>query len=185
MANETMTLISTVTAGVLGTSNIDFTSIPSTFTDLCLQVSLKTSWATATDRFTLRLNGDSGSNYQSRYLTGNGSTASSGSRTSQAELSIENGITGSTGTANTFGNVSIYIPNYAGSTVKSISSDATAEFNSSSGALAIVAGLWNNTAAINRITLDYFAGFGGNTLIQYSSISLYGILKGSGGATVS
>jgi len=89
-------------------------------------------------------------------------------------------IPGSTATANTFGNGSLYIPNYAGATNKSLSFDSVAENNATSAWLQITAGLWSSTAAITRITLS-----GWTALAAGSTVSLYTITKGSGGATVS
>jgi hypothetical protein len=85
-------------------------------------------------------------------------------------------------TANTFGNASLYIPNYTASQNKSGSSDSVGEGNESQVGLAIQANLWSNTAAITSLTL-YDPSY---NLMQYSSATLYGILKGtSNGVTVS
>jgi hypothetical protein len=85
----------------------------------------------------------------------------------------------STDTASTFGNLSIYIPNYAGSADKNFSVDTVSENNATTAYTQIFTGVWANTAAITQITLS-LANFA-----QYSNAYLYGILKGSGGATVS
>jgi hypothetical protein len=80
-------------------------------------------------------------------------------------------------TANTFGNIQIYFPNYAGSTNKSYSVDSVTENNETVAYQTILAGLWSNTAAITTAT---FTAESGNFAIG-STISLYKITKGSDG----
>jgi hypothetical protein len=85
-------------------------------------------------------------------------------------------------TSNTFGNISIYIPNYSGATAKSTSHEIVTENNGTFTYNMIFAGLWNSTAAITSLQVAPF----GTNLAQYSSATLFGILKGtSNGVTVS
>jgi hypothetical protein len=81
-----------------------------------------------------------------------------------------------TDTANTFSNGEMYIPNAFGSTYKSVSADAVAENNASTAYMAMQAGLWSSTAAINQITLTPDTATS-PLFQQYSTASLYGILK--------
>ena len=164
MAN-TYTLISSVTVGSGGASSIDFTSIPSTYTDLLVKVSTRYDNANV-NYATLSFNGSS-ANFTYRSLEGSGSAAGS-----------YNGTTGpfgvttiSTYTANTFSNIEVYIPNYAGSTNKSYSSDAVSENNATTAYADLIAGLWTQTTAINRVTLNATTG----NFVQYSTAYLYGI----------
>ena len=87
-----------------------------------------------------------------------------------------NYVNASPSTANTFTNNQIYIPNYAGSTNKSVSIESVVENNSSDNMMNILAGLWSNTAAITTITFLPDANW-----VAGSTISLYGILKGTDG----
>jgi len=104
--------------GVLGAASMDFTSIPSTYTDLCVLVSARQSGAASTASLNMSLNGST-SNFTYRYLQG----AGSGTPTSGSGSTGYIGQTpAATATANTFGNAVIYIPNYLASTNKSISS---------------------------------------------------------------
>jgi hypothetical protein len=171
----TMTLISTVTVGAGGAASIDFTSIAGTYTDLQIVFSLRNS--TTNDYISLTLNGSS-ANFTAKQLLGNGSAVQVGSRTDNLYIAT---ATPSSATANTFGNGAFYIPNYTGSTNKSISLDSAWENNATLAVAGIVAGLWSNTAAITSASLVSPSG----SFVQYSTASLYGILKGSGGATVS
>ena len=140
MAN-TYTLISSVTVGAGGASSIDFTSIPATYTDLLVMLSLR-SVPAATDVATyVRLNNDSSStNYSYRRIYGNGSSVYSdtGSGLSYAIIGSHDA---SNATANTFANLSFYLPNYAGSSNKSFSTDAVTENNATSAIASLTAGL--------------------------------------------
>jgi hypothetical protein len=165
----TFTLISAVTVGSGGAATIDFTSIPSTYTDLVLKASLRgpTGYASDTMDTYLRFNGTT-TNYSDRLLYGTGSAAAS---LSETLTGINFRVVGQNSTASTFGNAEIYIANYAGSTNKSVSVDAVTENNATSVLTQLEAGLWSNTAAINQITLVPFTtGFA-----QYSTAYLYGV----------
>jgi len=171
-----ITKIATVDVPLLGQASIDFTSIPSTYTDLLLVYSLRTTQVSTSTSVSLTFNG-SASNFSMRGLYGNGSTATSFTGTTYAGES-----TGTTATANTFSNNSLYIPNYAGSTNKSYSIDSVSESNVATNTIQMLdAGLWSITTAINAISIVAASG----TFVQYSSATLYGITKGSsGGVTV-
>jgi hypothetical protein len=169
-----MTLISTVTVGAGGAANITFSSIPQTYTDL--QVVLSGRNVNAPNAGSLSLNGSTAS-FTTRSLWANGNSVGSSNFTGGPEI----GITGSGDTANTYGSLLAYLPNYTSATSKSISIDYVTENNDLYVSFAISGTTWANNAAITTIALIPQSG----TLTQYSTASLYGILKGSGGATVS
>lgn len=176
----TMTLISTTTVGSGGAANITFSSIPQTATDLYIVVSGRSERNLAFDNIQIRPN-NSTTNGSYRRLYGTGSAT--GSDVNSGSTIIGGYISDASNTANTFGSVSIYIPNYAGSTYKSISSDSVSENNATAARQALAASLWSDTAAITSIVL--LLPESGNNFAQYTTASLYGITKGSGGATVS
>jgi len=169
----TMTLVSTVTVGSGGAASIDFTSIPQTGTDLLVVYSLR---STSGDNNVQMSFNSSTTSFTNKVLYGNGSTVSSGSNYAKAGY-----MPYSTDTSNTFGNNSIYVPNYTSSTNKSYSLETVTENNATSVAMALLAGLWSNTSAITSLSLIANSG----SFAQYSTASLYTITKGSGGATVS
>jgi hypothetical protein len=149
-----------------GAASIDFSSIPSTFTDLKLICSVRSS-AASEDISYLSLNGST-TGFSARYLQGNGSTASS------STLARWGGnFTASNNTASTFGSAELYFPNYLSSNQKSYSVDNVTETNGTTAYAGIVAGLWTGTAAINQITLTPASG----NYVQYSTFTLYGIKK--------
>jgi hypothetical protein len=175
MAN-TFELIASSTVGAGGAATIDFTSIVSTFTDLCLKVSLRGAGTSGNQEYLLlRFNNDSGSNYTSRGLAGGGGAIGSGTRSAQTELwcsTSSYGANNANDTANTFSSGELYIPNYLGSTQKSVSVDTVVEQNSTSlGSLGITAGIWTGTSAINRITIFALSG----NWAQYTTAYLYGV----------
>jgi hypothetical protein len=167
-----MKLIESKTLGTAAAS-IEFTSIPSTFTDLVVVLSLRTARAgEIDDPINIELNGTS-SGFSARHLFGNGSSALSATRTNLVYFGNAAGAT-----ANTFDNASIYFPNYTGSTNKSYSVDGVSETNGTTAYQNLIAGLWSNTAAISSML---FRSGTANNLVAGSTISLYGILKGSDG----
>jgi hypothetical protein len=171
-----MKLIESKTLGTAAAS-IEFTSIPQTpFTDLVALISYRTDRAQVFDQLRIQFNDDTGANYSFRGLTGDGAGANSES-TSGSGIKIAPGV-GASATANTFSNNSLYISNYSGSTNKSVSSDAVGENNATTAYQSIFAGLWSNTAGITKI--KFFPEVGPNFVIG-STISLYGITKGSDG----
>ena len=176
----TMTLIQHIELGS-AQSSISFSSIPQTFTDLVLSVSARTTTDPSSSGITdgyVSFNGVS-TNQSGRLLYGQGS----GSGGSGSYSNLYFWLPSSGATANTFGSTQIYIPNYAGSTAKSTSQEIITENNGTFAYSMIFAGLWNSTAAITSVTLQLFTS---PNFAQFSSATLYGILKGSSnGVTVS
>jgi hypothetical protein len=166
MAN-TYEAIATVTVGSGGAANIEFTSIPGTYTDLAVKLSGRSTTSDADMYISYNSNT---SNYSRRVLRGNGSAASS---TSGSDRYI--GTIDSSGeTASTFANWEIYVPNYAGSNNKSYSIDSVYENNATQAFQYLVSGLWSDTSAITSIKLEFIAA---GTFAQYSTATLYGIKK--------
>lgn len=167
----TFTKIADVTVGAGGASSIDFTSIPSTYTDLCVKLSIRTSGGNANgDWIKVRFNSVT-TGYEAKLLIGNGTSASGFNASGWGWFAQQSSTSQ---TANTFGNGEVYIPNYAGSNNKSFSSDSVSENNATAAEMELAAGLWSNTAAITSISLS--SGNSG-TIQQYSTATLYGISK--------
>jgi hypothetical protein len=160
--------IASVTVGLLGAANIDFTSIPSTYTDLLLVSSVRTTRAAYHESLTMSFNGLTTNRTNCRiYADGTGAASTSDTTMYGSQAA------GATATVNTFGNVATYIPNYAGSTYnKSSSNDSVSENNATNAFSALNANLWSSTAAITQITLT---PENGGTIVQYSTATLYGI----------
>jgi hypothetical protein len=166
----TMQLIETKTLGTAAAS-ITFTSIPQDGTDLVLLISGRTARASEVDGIALAFNGSSAS-FSARRLFGSGSSAFSDTVNGHPFFS------GASSTSNTFGNTTIYIPNYTASINKAFSVDGAHENNATLSYQGMSAGLWSNTAAITEIGVSSEVA---SNLQVGSTISLYKITKGSDG----
>jgi hypothetical protein len=168
----TFELIGSATVTASTQASITFTSIPSTFTDLCIKLSSRSdkSGSTYANVF-LSYNGSTAS-FRSLEVYGTGSGVGSGSAVASPGGGQGSGyINAISSTSSTFGNYEIYIPNYAGSVNKASSTDWAVENNATLGLLGFVANLWSDTTAITSITLT---PDGGN-FVQYTTAYLYGV----------
>jgi hypothetical protein len=170
MAN-TFELIASSIVGSGGATSIDFTSIPATYTDLLLKVSVRQDSSDTAKAIVFRLNNDSGSNYSARMIYGTGSGAASATTTTTSIFYWYS--SDASATASTFNNAEVYIPDYTSSNQKSLSFDSVSENNGTLAYANLTAGLWTGTSAINRITLTPFTG--ATNFVQYSTAYLYGI----------
>lgn len=155
------------------TGSVEFTSIPTTYTDLYLQFSARSSGGSTNDNTYINFNGND-SSYSEIVLYGSGSSAASGASGSGSGSSKNLlPIPANGATANTFGSGGIYVPNYLSSNYKSVSLDGVAENNASSPVyMQIQALLWANTAAINALKIALNSA---NSFMSGSSFYLYGI----------
>jgi hypothetical protein len=163
---STYTLIS---SNVLSSSaaSVTFSAIPSTYTDLVLRVSGRTTvTGQATDNLELRFNGSI------TRLRGNGSTASS---SANSGVTVINGLTAfdaADATSNTFSSLEIYVPSYLASQNKPVSLFSAQEDNNATANIVATAGLWRDTTAISSI---YIGSNSGGSFVSGSSFYLYGI----------
>jgi hypothetical protein len=150
-------------------SAITFNNIPQNYTDLVLKLSLRSDTTGTSRGLSFTLNNSASANYATRYVYGYSGGTASGS--TSADTSMYSGLYGGTSyTASTFSNMEIYIPNYSGSTSKSVSIDSVMENNSTTNYVGFWAGLWSNVTAVSSIQL-----LGSTNFVQYSTATLYGI----------
>lgn len=159
-------LIETVTVGAGGAASIEFTDIPQDGSDLVLVMSLRSNRAYQFDPIAFLLN-NSSSGFTGKYVEGDGSIAYSSTNTNASGLA-----NGNTATANTFGNSTLYISNYAGSAHKSISGIGVSENNAGYSGQNLYSISWANTAAITAWKIIPQAS---SLWLQYSTASLYKI----------
>jgi hypothetical protein len=160
-----------IASNVLGStaSSVTFNSIPSTFKNLVLRCSMRDTQSIEFVSAFLQVNSIT-SNYSYVYIRGNAATVASSIDTAQPKFFVSNN-NGNTSTTSTYASLEIYIPNYADSTNKVISSDNVSEYNSSPPVYRLqVAGLLSNTAAITSLTMLASTSFATG-----SSFYLYGI----------
>ncbi len=146
-------------------ADITFSSIPSTYTDLKVVASLRSDRSGQLDDVVIIKPNNSSSNLTYRFIRGSGSDVAS-STVNRVY------IPGPTSTASSFGNLEIYIPNYAGSAYKSFYCDSVHETNGTEAYMAMQAILWSDTTAITSLVL---APVFGTNFVQYSTATLYGI----------
>ena len=171
---DTYTLLEKVVVGAATASSVSFTSIPQTYTDLCVVMSTRHGRAVNSSSLRLRINSDTGANYSNLMLQGDGTNITNIKNSGSTSIIYFYGD-GSTATANTFSNVQLYFANYSGSNYKSISIDSTAENNGGLAPVNINSGLWSSTSAITSLTFD--EPNGPSNFLQHSTFYLYGVAK--------
>ena len=151
-----------------------FSAIPSTYTDLEIRCSLRTSNATVDDYVQVQLAGVTANNYTDTYLYNRSGTAGSGSGSSTNSFYYAVAACGSSATSNTFSSAEMYIPNTFSAAYKQIASTFAVENNSTSSyTIDATANLFSNTSSISSVAFITSAG----TFAAGSSFYLYGIKK--------
>lgn len=159
---STYTPIATTTLS--SASNVTFSSIPGTYTDLVLASSAKSSTSTVTPR--IQFNSDTGSNYSCTYFIGYSGGPLANRFTNDTSIPVANFA----GNYTEFSPMIISILNYSNTTTYKTLLSRGANTVSSSDVSAVV-GLWRNTNAITSITLQMSSG----SFAIGSTFTLYGI----------
>lgn len=162
-AGATYNCIATTTLSSAA-SSVTFSSISGSYTDLIL---IANGGTAATTNVQLRFNSDTGTNYSSTQLYGDGSAAGSARYTNAAGLQI-----------NYYGypenafdwNAICHIQNYSNSTTYKT---VIARANKASNGVNASVGLWRSTAAITTLTVR--SSDGTTNFNTGSTFSLYGI----------
>ena len=162
--------IATVTVGSGGAANIEFTSIPSTFTHLQIRGIGRNTVATTSGQAYVQFNSDTGSNYSLHYLYGDGTTVYSGGGASQVEMNAFR-ITGASAASSIFGAGVLDILDYKNTNKYKTLRTLSGEDRNGAGFLFYQSGLWQSTNAITSIKLYPSS----NNFAQYTSFALYGI----------
>lgn len=164
-AGSTYTPIATTTLGSAA-SSYTFSSIPSTYTDLIIEVVGLVTANTA--GVTMQLNGDTGSNYSYTDLYGNGSVAGSVRGSSLAGANNYIGCPQLGWSSTDTNSMMIHVMNYSNATTYKT---ALARSASTRGTEATV-NLWRSTAAVTSVTIS------AQSTINFASgttFTLYGI----------
>jgi hypothetical protein len=169
--------IATTTVDAGGASSVTFSSIPSTYTHLQVRILAQTNRTTfGRDGFNMRINSDSGANYSSHFLTGDGASAGAAAVTSGTAITTPE-VTTSTAGANIFGAFIVDILDYANTTKNTTArllggGDHNGVVNGLGAQVSLRSGAWYSTSAVTSLT---FTPSVGTTISQYSSFALYGI----------
>ena len=163
--------IATVTVGSGGSSSITFSSIPSGFEHLQIRALSRSNNGTVSNSsIGVRLNSDTGSNYNSHFINATGSSVTVGAYGTDSYMYLPTGGGGGA-SASVFGVAVIDILDYKNTnkykTVRSLSGVD----NNGDGILRFASGLWMSTSAVTTILIDGR----GDTFQQYSHFALYGI----------
>jgi len=162
--NNNFFSIATATVGSGGSSSVSFTSIPQTYTHLQLRCIMQIN-ANAINPL-MSFNGDTGNNYTWQQGYGDGSGSSGlGASASTAQPGI-----GLQYTSTQWGYIIIDIMDYTSGKLKSMKSMGGTDKNGS-GHVGINGGLWNNSSAINAISISSTT----QSWVQYSQFALYGV----------
>ena len=161
-AGSTYTPIATTTLGSAA-SSYTFSSIPSTYTDLVIVISSK---STGNTNNWLQFNSDTATNYSDTRIYGTGTTAASERNSNAVKTYIDSTVYASTNQSNHI----VQIMNYSNTTTyKTVLS----RFNNSAIGTNANVGLWRSTSAINTVKI----GNDGNNFDVGSTFTLYGILS--------
>lgn len=170
-----MKAIETVTVGAGGAASINFNSIPQTYTDLMIRLSVRSNHtAGQNDDWYMRVNGVStGGTYSNKGVYGNGSTASSWGYTGGTSgAQIYGGWDNEATNTNIFTNIQIYFSNYANTSYnKSFCWEGVQEYNATQAYSYMGAGYYGQTTAISSIAITSW----NSTWAQYTTATLYGI----------
>ena len=170
--------IATVTVGGGGAADVEFTSIPATYTHLQIRGIVKLSRTTGNEDLAMRLNSDTGSNYSFHQLIGNGATVSASAGATQSYMYLGETIGSWTNAASMFSANVIDILDYANTnkyktirTLEGGDQNGNTAPNGDTGKIGLTSGSWRNTNAITSIKIYPTGG----TISQYTTYTLYGI----------
>jgi hypothetical protein len=158
-AGNTYVAIATNTLGS-NTNTVSFTSIPGTYTDLIFV--FEGTMASGTDMM-VQFNSDTGTNYSSTRLYGNGTSALSTRQTSDTAFYP------AIGSLANRQNIIFQVMNYSNTTTYKTALDRA---NNPAANVGAHANLWRSTAAITRIDI---IGASSGTFATGSTFNLYGI----------
>jgi hypothetical protein len=177
VAEDAYESIATVTVGSGGAASVSFTSIPGNFAALQLRVLARsTVVGNVSDNIAFTVNGDTGNNYSTHILFGDGFSEDSDAFTGLSAAFFASTIPGSGILANVFGNVVADFADYA-NTNKNTTIRALSGYDENintpgnfANRIQLSSAFYNSTTAITSITFTTSSGFA-----QYTSFALYGI----------
>jgi len=160
--------IATVTT-TSGQTVVTFSSIPSTYKSLQIRGILRNSAGSGSDNAYMLFNSDTGNNYTTHWISGDGATATASS-VSPWTLQLVGFIPASGATANSFAVTIIDIHDYASTTKYKTVRYFTGNDRNGSGSMFVGSSSWMNTAAISTLSFNCSDAFELGT-----TFALYGI----------
>ncbi len=154
---------------VSNAASVTFSSIPATYKHLQVRCTMRFADAFTSSNFSMRLNGDTGTNYASHRLVNQSGSLSSDNLTSTATPYIGH-LPGASATASSFAVGIIDLLDYTSTNkTKTVRAFIGAE---SASRMSFGSMLWNNTSAVTSLQLREANGA---NLVTGSRFSLYGI----------
>jgi len=150
-----------------------FSAIPSTYTDLVLRGSSRSSAANVRSDFYVLPNSETTSSTLGSRTTLRGFNGTAGSSRASNTFPFSNIFddNGDSSTASTFASWEFYLPSYAGSSDKVFSSFGASEDNATNTVIVgVTAQLYRSSSAISSLTVTSLS-----TFLSGSSFYLYGI----------
>jgi len=163
-----MVWIAGQTIGAGGIANLEFNNIPQTFTHLQLRIFGRSTLSASVDNLSMYFNNDTGNNYATHFLSGNGSSVSVGAFTSNPRFYIPSLWPAATSVR--FADTIIDVLDYTNTNKYKTVRTLTGFDANGSGAVSFVSGLWLSTAAITRFNAETSAN-----IVAGSRADLYGI----------
>lgn len=166
--------IETITVGSGGSSSVTFSSIPQNYEHLQVRFICRTNRSNQEDNIQVRLNSDTGNNYSSHVLYGDGATAGSFSDGTSTAFTSRMVVAAGNAGANIFGVNVLDILDYTNTSKYKTTRALNGYDNNGTGQVRLTSGLWMNTNAVTSITL---LSANSATINQYSSFALFGIKR--------
>jgi hypothetical protein len=169
MADNTYVKIATAAAPSGSVSNLTFSAIPSTYTDLMLIGSVRTTTAFQGDDIFVQFNSNASNYFQRRFYM---ITAAQGSDANNPTGNSLSDALGANAPALMFSNINFYVGNYASTTVPKTTASYSFGPNTNATRCDCIfkTGYWNDNSAITSIAFTSTSN-----IAQYSTITLYGI----------
>ena len=165
-------LIAETTVGAGGAASVTFSNIPADYQHLQIRGIARCTVAQVVQSGVgLQFNSDTGSNYATHQLQGDGANASSSAFTSQQHIYFGY-LAGSSASSNVFGSLVLDILDYASTSKNKTIRSLSGTDNNGSGLVALRSGLWMSTSAISSMSL---VPRDGGSWSQYSTFQLYGV----------
>lgn len=162
---QTYTPIASTTVSGTSTTTVTFNSISGSYTDLIVVVASNVAAVSTNNYMYMNYNNDSGTNYSTTQLYGNGTAAGSIRWTNRTNINLEYKTTQE---ANVWSQHIIQIQNYSNTTTYKT---ALCRAGSASLGTDATVGLWRSTAAITRLDItSYFSNFADGSVL-----TVYGI----------
>lgn len=150
--------------------SITFSSIPQTYKHLQFRVFARDNRAAVGNTIRWQFNGDTGNNYSSHAIYGDGATAATFTLTT--DYGIATVVSSNSATSGVFGAFIMDVLDYTNTNKYKTTRTLAGYDNNGSGDIELDSGLWMNTSAINQIAVRFNSA---TALKQYSHLALYGI----------